>query len=236
MAGTFEAPGALAKPDSAPEMRALLREREVVVLGVHDVHAAGRDVRARALGEVRGVTHDDLGAARTRRERAQRFVRGVHRAAPISNAPPSFQPPRRKSRRLVSLIRRSYISTYEWVHGAMNSQPGPRKNTPITVSTTAMPSNTLNNTIATLRWRARVSGLRSMYGSSTNTRTAPAGTRIPATSGSKCESSSCRPAKYHGAFSELGSHVRVRQPAQRRGERHAETEHDRARCRVHTAT
>jgi hypothetical protein len=44
----------------------------------------------------------------------------------------------------------------------MNCQPGPRKNAPMIVSAAAITSIPLKITIATLRFRATVDGLRSM--------------------------------------------------------------------------
>ena len=43
----------------------------------------------------------------------------------------------------------------------MIRHPGPRKNSPTTVSTTAANSRVANSSTATLRWRASVAGLRS---------------------------------------------------------------------------
>ena len=67
-----------------------------------------------------------------------------------------------------------------------------------------------------------------MYGSSTSVEHRARGTRIPATSGSKRDSSSCSPAKYHGAFAGSGREVGVREAAEWRGERDAQREHRRA--------
>ena len=116
---------------------------------------------------------------------------------------------------------------YEWVHGAMNFQPGPRKNVPMTVSTTAIASSPLNKTIATLRWLARVAGLRSMYGRSSRIEHRAGGYEDPGDERIEVGEQLLQAGEVPRCLRRLGRQVRVREAAERRDERDAETEHDR---------
>src|SRR5581483_3267836 len=96
------------------------------------------------------------------------------------------------------LVSHAHSSKYRCCHGHTHDHSGPRNRAPIRVSATAATTSAVTTTTTSFRSRTRHPRLRSRKS------TATVGTSTPATMGWNQCRSSCRPAKYQGAFATGG--------------------------------
>ena len=116
---------------------------------------------------------------------------------------------------------------YEWVHGATNCQPGPRKNVPITVRIDRDREQCGEQGDGDLAMtRARV-GIAVDVGQQHEDEYRPGRNEDPGHERVEAGEQFLQPGEVPRRLRRLGCDVRVRQAAQRRAERDAEAEHDR---------